>query len=250
MSDGLKVLAYDLETSPNLGYVWSLWKQNIALSQLKEQGEIICFGAQWLGSDQVIIDNVYRSSKVEMVEHLHSLIDEADALLGWNSKGFDFRWANYEFVQAGLLPPSPVHHIDLMLAVRRKFRAPSNKLEHWAQILLGEGKVQHSGFDLWKRCMAGDPEAWEEMERYQEQDVRLLPELYEILLPWIDGHPNVTLYDGDEKIRCMRCTSEDLRREGYRTTQAGKYQRFQCRSCGAWGQLPRAIEISTTREAR
>lgn len=31
-----KILILDIETSPILGYVWSLWENNLALNQVKE----------------------------------------------------------------------------------------------------------------------------------------------------------------------------------------------------------------------
>lgn len=44
---GPKVLTLDIETSPNLAHVWSLWKQNVSLSQLMQSGQVICFAAKW-----------------------------------------------------------------------------------------------------------------------------------------------------------------------------------------------------------
>ena len=34
-----RVLYYDIETGPNMGWVFSLWNQNLSLDQLEEQGE-------------------------------------------------------------------------------------------------------------------------------------------------------------------------------------------------------------------
>jgi hypothetical protein len=40
--------------------------------------------------------------------------------------------------------------------------------------------------------MEGDEKAWAEMKKYQIQDVNLLVELYDILLPWFVGGGRAT----------------------------------------------------------
>jgi hypothetical protein len=82
------------------------------------------------------------------------------------------------------VPPSPVKDLDLMSITKANFLFPSNKLDYVAQKLGVGAKVKHSGFKLWLRCMEGDDKAWKEMKTYQIQDVNLLAELYDVLLPW------------------------------------------------------------------
>jgi hypothetical protein len=43
--------------------------------------------------------------------------------------------------------------------------------------------------------MAGNKKAWEEMKKYQIQDVNLLIDLYDLLLPWFVGKSSVTSKD-------------------------------------------------------
>jgi hypothetical protein len=43
--------------------------------------------------------------------------------------------------------------------------------------------------------MAGNSKAWVEMKKYQIQDVNLLIDLYDILLPWFVGKASVTSRD-------------------------------------------------------
>lgn len=236
----MKVLAWDIETGPNLAYVWGLWQQNVALNQIEDRGEVLSFAARWIDEPKSKIE-FWRGGRDaagahdEMVNRAWELLDEADALVSWNGKGFDTKHMNRAFLLAGLTPPSPAKEIDLMLAVKKRFRFVSNKLENVAQELGLGGKVKHSGFDLWRRCLAGDPKAWTEMRKYNEQDVHLLVDLYYRLLPWLDGHPNRNLYD--PKVEgCPRCTAgpESLTKQGFRPTMTGMYQRYQCTQCGAW----------------
>ena len=233
-SDIMKILFFDLETSPITAHTWGLWQQNISLKQIVESTEVICFGARWYGQKKVIFRSVHHDGKKEMLEELHRLMGEADAIVGWNSKGFDHKHIRREFLEAGMLPPSPTKDIDLMLEVRRNFRFPSNKLDYVAQRLGVGAKVSHTGFDLWLGCMAGDEKSWKEMKKYQIQDVNLLIDLYEILLPWIK-HPGVPTHDGHDD-GCPNCGSADLNRRGYEPLATGRYQKFQCQNCGKWSR--------------
>ena len=229
----MKILFLDIETSPNLAYVWGLFKQNIAINQLEESTEMLCFGARWYGEKKVIFKSVHHDGKKAMLKEVHRLLDEADVLVGWNSKAFDSKHLKRELLEAGMKPPSPYKEMDLMLAVKSQFKFPSNKLDYVAQTLGVGAKVQHSGFDLWKRCMAGENKAWAEMKRYQIQDVDLLVDLYEKLKPWIPNHPSVALHN-DIQDGCTVCGSQSLQKRGLSRTVSGSYQRYQCQTCGKW----------------
>ena len=72
-----------------------------------------------------------------------------------------------------------------MSVTKANFMFPSNKLDYVAQKLGVGAKVKHSGFKLWLECMAGNKKSWKEMKEYQIQDVNLLLDLYDLLLPWL-----------------------------------------------------------------
>lgn len=229
----MKILFIDLETSPITAHTWGLWQQNISIKQIVESTEVICFGARWKDQKKVIFKSVHHHGKVEMLKELHELMDEADAIVGWNSRGFDHKHIRREFLEAGMLPPSPTKDIDLMTEVKRNFRFPSNKLDYVAQRLGVGAKVSHTGFDLWLGCMAGDESSWKMMKKYQIQDVNLLLDLYDILLPWIK-HPSVAAHDDIEGQACTNCGGVDFKRRGYEIITTGKYQKYQCKTCGKW----------------
>lgn len=229
----MKILFLDLETSPNLAYVWGLWDQNIAINQIESSTEVICWGARWLGSDKVMFKSVHHHGKEAMLDELHKVMDEADVLIGWNSAAFDSKHIKREFIENGYLPPSPWIELDLMRIVRNNFKFPSNKLDYVAQKLGVGEKVKHSGFQLWLDCMAGIPKAWKEMKEYQIQDVNLLVDLYDILLPWIKNHPHQGLETG-EPHSCRNCGGTQIRRWGYRYNATTKLQRYKCVDCGSY----------------
>ena len=191
----MKILLLDIETTPMQVYAWGLWDQNIGIDQIIKSSEILCFGARWMGQKKVIFKSSFHDGKENMLEELHSLMEEADVLVGWNSAAFDHKHINREFLEAGMTPPSPTKDLDLMSVVKSNFLFPSNKLDYVAQKLGVGAKVKHSGFSLWIICMEGDKKAWEEMKKYQIQDVNLLVDLYDILNPWLVGNGRVTSKD-------------------------------------------------------
>lgn len=234
----MKILYIDIETTPNRADVWDLWNQNISLAQLRQSSYMMCFAAKW---DHESKTQFYSQPKngAYMIDVAHELLTEADVVIHYNGTRFDIPILYKEFVLQELDPPAPFQEIDLLSVVKKRFRFPSNKLQYVSSALLGEGKVKHEGHELWVKCMAGDLRAWKDMEAYNKQDVILLEELYYRLLSWIPNHPHRGLYLDAISDLCAQCGSGDLRREGYRYTQTGKYQRWQCRACGSWSSSTR-----------
>lgn len=225
-----------------MAYVWGLWDQNVGLAQLVNSAETISFAAKWHGTKKVEFYSTHHHGKEEMLAQAHRLLSEADVVVGYNSKGFDMKHLNREFVLAGMKPPAPYAQVDLMLVVKRQFKFVSNKLDYVSQALGLGAKTSHTGFQLWVDCMAGDEKAWALMKKYNKQDVVITEKLYDALLPWVPSHPNVALHDGNRNDACTNCGGENLRREGYRLTTVGKYARFQCKDCGKWLTSGKRIE--------
>lgn len=228
----MRTLVWDLETAPNTAHVWGLWDQSVGLPQLLESGYVLCFAAKWVGEDKVMFHK-----GPGMVEAAHKLLDKADVVVSFNGISFDTKWMQSEFVRAGMTPPSPVAHVDLLRVVRANFRFPSNKLAYVASELLGEGKAPTGGHETWIGCMAGNRDAWAKMRAYNMADVVLTERLFERLKPWIKL-PNPALYgDADlGEITCPGCGSNDMAKRGLAYTTLTTYQRFQCRRCQRWAR--------------
>lgn len=246
---GPRILVLDIETAPNLAYVWKLWNiQNVSLSQVKEAGHAMCFGAKWLGDDQTLFWSEYEHSPAVMLEAAHELLDEADAVITYNGDRFDLPILNWEFLQLEMGPPSPYISLDLLKAVRKNFRAHSNKLDAIVQQLDIGSKTKHAGFELWIGCLNGDPDAWQEMETYNRQDVKLTEELALRLKPWLTKWPNPVLFEDEagDDLRCPACGGRDVERRGFYYTRVGRYQRFKCLGCGRWatsGRRDRSVDL-------
>ena len=241
-----KILTIDIENRPNLGYVWSLWDQSLGITQLVEVAETISFAAKWHHSKKVEFYSTFHNGKEEMLDAAHNLLSQADIVVSYNGKGFDMKHLNREFILAGMDPPAPYAQVDLLLAVKRQFKFSSNKLDHVAaQLGLGT-KTQHTGFQLWRDCMAGSEKAWNLMRKYNRQDVVLTEKLYDKLKPWIPAHPSVGLYEGLSDV-CPTCGSDHLQSRGYAYTSMGSYQRLVCLDCGKWSRSNKRVEGSVIR---
>lgn len=233
----LKLLFLDIETAPHLATVWGLWQQNVGLNQIIEDGYTLCWAAKWKGKREVMFSSLYEDGEESMVNQIHELLDEADAVVTYNGNKFDLPTLNKEFLLNGLAPPAPYAKVDLLKTARGNFRFPSNKLDYVAKQLGLSGKMKHKGHELWLGCMNGDDKSWKIMERYNKKDVTLLEQVYNELLPWISPHPNMGLYVDNAKAPvCPKCGSHKLQRRGTTMTNTGKYWRYQCQSCGGWSR--------------
>lgn len=240
----MNTLYIDIETSPHVAYTWQLYDVRIGLSQLIEPTRVLCVASQ-MNDEPMRFAAEWQAGGAEvMVNKIWSELDAADAVVHYNGTRFDETHLNREFLQYGLEPPSSYHTIDLYRVIKQRFRFASSKLEQVARELeIRDGKLK-TDFSLWKRVMDGDKSAQKEMKAYNEEDVALLVELYDELLPWINRHPNVALYDGDDEMRCTRCNSENLVKDGFHYTSAGRFQRYRCKECG--GQSRGRQRLSTT----
>lgn len=235
-----KVLILDIETAPNLAYVWRIWKENVGLNQLMERSYIMSFSAKWLGDDKVLYKENRHGNDKELVADLLLLLSSADIVVAHNADKFDLPTINARAIEHGLMPPAPYKVVDTLKVAKREFRFISNKLEHLADVLGCAPKLKHAkfpGFMLWYQCLKQNDEAWKEMKEYNIQDVIALEEVYLKLRPWMKNHPNVGVLDEPEGTVCPKCGSKHIHFRGYVTTNVSKFRRYRCMDCGGWGRL-------------
>lgn len=245
----VKRLLIDIETSPNLVYAFNLRNAFIGPDQIVEPSRMLCWGAKWYGESKTIFRAEWDRAPGFLMD-LWFLLDEADAVIHYNGKRFDRKRINGEFYQAGIKPPSPCQQIDLWSAVSRQFDYPSEKLDYILGVSKLPRKLETGGFKLWRDVMQGDPKARRQMRRYNIQDVVAMEPLYEQLLPWIPGHPNMALTATTPGTVCTQCGSTNVQKRGLARTLTGAYQRVHCQDCGAWGRaVKREFGADTRTEA-
>jgi len=238
---GSRILLFDIENSPNLSYTWGKFEQDVI--DFQKEWYMLSFAFKWLGDKTVKAFSLpdfksYKKDKTddkELLKELWKLLDEADVVVGHNSNSFDIRKTNARFIANGFTKPSPYKTVDTLREARKTFFFNSNKLNHLSQLLGFGEKIETGGFKLWIECMSGNMKAWKQMVKYNKHDVVLLEKLYLTLRPWINNHPNRALMDEKERA-CPTCSSPDVIKQGFIYSRIGKYQKWQCKNCGAWSQ--------------
>lgn len=227
---GFRILALDIETRPAKAYVWKFWDENISSDQVIESSGILCVGARWVGEETRYFFSEWYNGHKEMLQEIHSLMADADAVITYNGDKFDLPKLQGEFLLYGLEPLPPLTSIDVYKAVK-KFGFGINKLSFIGPFLSVGEKIKHQGFSLWVNVMNGDKKARDKMEEYCIQDVDLLIDVYNKIKPFIKNHPHLGKVKGQE---CGNCGSHKLQSRGVRRTKGYSIQRLQCQSCGAW----------------
>ena len=226
---GPRVLIYDIETAPLLGYCWSLWDNNIGLNQIHSDWHVLSWAAKWMGEEDVYYQDQRDAKNVEddkqLLQGIWKLLDECDFVVTQNGKKFDQKKLNARFVIHGMKPPSTYRHIDVLQIAKSQFGFTSNKLQYMTETLCKKykksGHAKFSGFELWSECLRGNIEAWSEMENYNILDILSLEELYSIISPWDAKLPNFAVYNDEPS------DNEEWVKDGFVYSNLGKYDRYR-----------------------
>lgn len=232
-----RIAFIDIETCPNLSYVWGRWQQDVI--DVHTEWFMLSFALNWMGQKRVTTHALpdyprYKKDKQDdscLVREFWRVLDEADIVIAHNGDRFDIKKGKTRFLQLGLKPPAPFKTIDTLKIARKHFKFDSNRLDDLGRSLRIGRKLPNTGKHLWFGCMEGRPSAWRKMRRYNAQDVRLLMRVYEKLKAWDTSHPNLNLYSGNND--CPTCQSRLTKRDGFNYGKSQVRQRWRCTDCGA-----------------
>ena len=231
-----RILLYDIETTPNLAYVWGKYQQDVIAYD--SEWHILCFAYKWLGERRTHVVSLpdfplYKKENTndyEVVKKLKELFDEADVIIAHNGDKFDQKKVHARFMVHKLGPPIPYRQIDTLKVARKYANFNSNKLDDLGRVLgLGE-KLNTGGFSLWLGCMRGVKTAWETMKRYNKQDVVLLEKIYLELRPWITNHPAMNVMEG-KMDACPNCGGMNITKNGTYFNKVTTVQVWECQNC-------------------
>jgi RNase P subunit RPR2 len=238
----------DIESAPIEAYVWGIWEQNVGLDFIKTEWSILSYAARWLGEKNIIYNDTGGRglSKVRddkpLLGKIWELLNEADIVVAQNGKRFDVRKINARLIMHGMGPPSPFRVIDTLIVAKKHFAFTSQKLMWTSKYLTDSPKSEHKkfpGFELWVECLKDNPLAWAEMKKYNRQDIVSTEKLYVKLRPWIDNHPNLGVYDANDRPLCPKCGSDKVHvgaSNRVSVKQQGMYKRYVCQECGGWSR--------------
>lgn len=241
-----KVLLLDVETSPIIAGTWSFWS-NPMQSMVFKRPMILTWSAKWLLQDEILSDKltpkeVNDNNDKRIIDSIWKLVNEADVLIAHNGAKFDFKVLNTRFIENKLPKPSSYQFIDTLRHVKRQFRFESNRLDYIARnIFKIDGKME-TPKNLWFDAINGkylrsggtkeiQTEALSIMEDYNREDVRVLEDVYFLIRPYIQPHPNLALLVDSDKCICPACTSDDFELVGEYLTYVNIFDQFRCKSC-------------------
>jgi hypothetical protein len=239
-----RILIIDIETFPNIGYIWGKYDQNVI--RYTQQKCIATFSAKWYGDpkSKMISRKLpdypgYAPGSYDdkaLVADIWKLFDEADIIVAHYGDKFDIPYCQSRFIFHRMSPPSPFKTVDTKKVASQVANFNSNKLDDLGD-LFGLGRKIKTDFDLWEGCIKGNPVSWKKMVRYNEHDVVMLERLYKMLLPWVKNHPNYT----QGVIACPKCNSLKVQARGIQRAVTASYQRYQCQKCGGWFRATKAL---------
>ena len=247
----MNILYLDIETTTQEGHFFgNEWEARI----LEKTREWSILSMAWAWNDAKVqyadITDAPGYTKGDLEDfyltlRIHELLEEADMWVAHHGDGFDLPRIRTRSLLQGHGPLPPGFSLDTKKEAARVFGryGQSNSLDAWSKRLgLGE-KLDHTGYQLWLDCQAGDPKAWKIMKAYNKHDVVLLRKLYYALSPYIRGL-NAGFFEKGETV-CPNplCGSKDLQKRGIKRTAASEFQQFQCNACGRYSR-------SRTRESQ
>lgn len=252
-----RVLLFDVETSFRLAAIWGAKQGFIPQDAMVHDTFLVSWAAKWWGLKTVRSDVLSRHEALQqddsrIVATLADMIREADVIVAHNLDRFDLPVVNSRLLSLELdpVPPfGPHQRIDTLKLARKSFRFSHNNLDYLARTLGLEVK-HYTDFDLWKRCYQGDEKALREMVRYNKQDVKVLEQVFNRLLPYVKGLPRLVDAEEENEPICptLGCESTHLQRRGYYRTNASTFQRYQCQECGRWSRArvaEKAVKVET-----
>ena len=231
----------DIETFPNEGRFWGMYKQHIL--EVTKFTSVCCYSVKYLDGRQITraipdTDAYDERDDLGLVSELWDILDKAENVIAHYGDGFDLPSLRARFSKHSLGPPSPWRSIDTKkIGAKLFYFGGAYTLDHMCQYLGLGSKLDTGGYALWRECLAGDRKAWANMKKYNAHDVVLLEKLYKHILPWINDHPNVaSLPDG-----CPKCGSGQLQSRGVQRSATRTYNRFQCQTCGGWCRSTKSV---------
>lgn len=232
-----KVLVFDIETTPLVAYVWNNKPNYLPEGQIIQNWYVINWAAKWLFDDEVITgvlttEEAKTGNDKRIVKKLWDLFNEADIIIAHYGDAFDIKMMNGRFLKYGMNLPMPYQSIDTKKAASKRLRLPANNLNYIARYL-GLGQKHSTNFQLWVDCMNGDKDALNKMDKYCQQDVKILEDVYLHLRPFIQPHPNLGLFIETDTVSCPSCGSTNLKKEGVYTTTVNQYDAYRCGDCGS-----------------
>jgi len=243
MARPLKVLLFDIETTPRVTYSWRPDDRFHPHQFTIRESYMLSWAAKWrddkkLMGDVLTTHEAREGDDERLLRSLYDVMVEAEVVVAHNIQRFDWPRFNGFILEHGLDPIYPPTQIDTKKWAEQ-FGFPYRNLDYLAE-RAGLGSKIKTEFELWERCMRGESKALKQMLKYNKHDVRLLEGVFEWMLPYVKGAPK--LWVGTDAAKddycCPFCGHTELQKRGFRDTKAARYQQVQCQNCRKYSSYP------------
>lgn len=247
-----RILVYDIETSPNVAYVWKTGYQiTVTPESIIDERQIICICYKWLGEKKVYSlqwnPKGGKAKDKQLLKEFAKVYAQADATVAHNGDAFDTKWVRGRMLFHNLDPLPPLKQIDTLKECRRAFNLNSNKLDYISKLLGFEGKQKMSYSD-WVSIMNGSMTALNKMVKYCKQDVVELENVYISTRKYFDNHGMAQAKQANKDV-CPQCGNLDRQQKyGIYYTKSGAYQKYKCMSCTSIWRDSRQLKQQATNE--
>ena len=238
--NGIKRLYFDIETSPNVVYSWTIgYNLSIDYKNIIKERAIICICYKWEHENKVHSLHWNNGDDYQMIHQFYKILLEADEVVGHNSDKFDIKWFKTRCLYHGIRNMPSITSIDTLKIARKEFKFNSNRLDYIGQILKVGKKMDTGGFELWKRIIENnDSTALNKMIRYCCNDVLLLEKVFKKLENYTAAKTHAGIVFNKTKDTCPKCGSGNLINNKKRITATGVVkQQKQCQKCGAYSSF-------------
>src|SRR5574343_334685 len=230
-----KILVFDIECTGMILESYGLYNQNHSHKDIIEDWSLLSYAAWFVGEESIhYMDGRYSADyrdDRQIVEGLHYLLSQADIVIGHNSDKFDLKKFNAKSEKYQLPDLPPFTQYDTIKMLKSKYALASFSLEYAAKYFdLKERKSGHGKFPgkaLFDECKRGNMKAWEELELYNKQYVRVTWELFSRLAKK-DKRVNFQAFYYTPV--CV-CGGRKFVKDGFRYNRQGKFQVRRCSEC-------------------
>lgn len=236
----LKYLYWDLENSLMEGRFFRVRDENIPPHRITKHSHLLSIA--WAFNDEkpqslrMTPEDVKTGNDLALVVKMIEMINEADVIITYNGKRFDWGVLCTRALAYGLPPIKKVAHIDLFQDTKT-FRFPSRSMQAVSMYLGLDGKIATSGGHLWERCadwwnIEDCEKALIDMEIYNRQDIEATRDLHYRLQGWgtsVNIGTIINELTDDSSLRCVHCGSENVSKmDKLAMTASSSFSLYRC----------------------
>lgn len=242
-----RILIWDIETLPNMGYFFGIFDQNINPNFIIKEKSIVTIAYKFMGDKKAQSISIADFGKIKdpyddkkLIKKFLKIMEEADYMVAHFGDGFDHKFLNSRAFLNNLVAPPPVQTIDTYKLAKKTFNLNSNRLDYLGK-KLGFGGKMPMDWSYWVKCAEGNLAAIKKMAAYNRQDVDLLEKVFLKLVNSTSSKLNMQIFTQD--ICCKTCGSMDIQYRGYLHKLTQTVRKFVCNRCGSWGTHKLNVDI-------